>query len=287
MRSAASTRTPTRQMSPAWARAVPRCVRAVARTEISVLLGAPFPLCLASLDCLSQLSTAAKEGSYVGTFRTIRRGLLWSPGRGRGRASAAPLSRERPCLWARAGHAAARHAGLDARAREGPLASRFNADRMAQLNEAKRAAAAVKQRRVDLATANDTERRRRSGEHRAITDFPTDPPCLSTASAAAAARPALAESDWGIPAQPIPTRTAEEVRWDGNELLTCWCPMPQHQAHPNFSHVEDPDYIVFHAPDPTMFRSEATDCKQPTTRPSCGGTANSAPPRTRPARTTT
>ena len=64
--------------------------------------------------------------------------------------------------------------------------SRFNADRMAQLNEAKRAAAAVKQRRVDLATANDTERRRRSGEHRAITDFPTDPPCLSTSSAAAA-----------------------------------------------------------------------------------------------------
>ena len=33
---------------PARARAVPRCVRAVARTEISVLLGAPFPLCLAS-----------------------------------------------------------------------------------------------------------------------------------------------------------------------------------------------------------------------------------------------
>jgi hypothetical protein len=33
---------------PAWARAVPRCVRAVARTEISVLLSAPFPLCLAS-----------------------------------------------------------------------------------------------------------------------------------------------------------------------------------------------------------------------------------------------
>jgi hypothetical protein len=130
---------------------------------------------------------------------------------------------------------------------------------MAQLNEAKRAAAAVKQRRVDLATANDTERRRRSGEHRAITDFPTDPPCLSTSSAAAAARPTLIESDWGIPTQPIPTRTAEEVRWDGNELLTCWCPMPQHQAHPNFSHAEDPEYIIFHAPDPTVFRSEATD----------------------------
>jgi hypothetical protein len=130
---------------------------------------------------------------------------------------------------------------------------------MAQLNEAKCAAAAVKQRRVDLATANDTERRRRSGEHRAITDFPTDPPCLSTSSAAAAARPTLTESDWGIPAQPIPTRTAEEVRWDGNELLTCWCPMPQHQAHPNFSHAEDPEYIIFHAPDPTVFRSEATD----------------------------
>ena len=41
--------------------AVPRCVRAVARTEISVLLGAPFPLCLASLDRLSQLSTATRE----------------------------------------------------------------------------------------------------------------------------------------------------------------------------------------------------------------------------------
>ena len=38
---------------------------------------------------------------------------------------------------------------------------------MTRLNEAKRAdvaaAAAVKQRRVDLAAANDTERRRRSG----------------------------------------------------------------------------------------------------------------------------
>jgi hypothetical protein len=42
-------------------RAVPRCVRAVARTEISVLIGAPFPLCLASLDRLSKLSTAARE----------------------------------------------------------------------------------------------------------------------------------------------------------------------------------------------------------------------------------
>jgi len=41
--------------------AVPRCVRAVARTEISVLIGAPFPLCLASLDRLSKLSTAARE----------------------------------------------------------------------------------------------------------------------------------------------------------------------------------------------------------------------------------
>ena len=46
---------------PVRARAVPRCVRAVARTEISVLLGARFPLCLASLDRLSQLSTAARE----------------------------------------------------------------------------------------------------------------------------------------------------------------------------------------------------------------------------------
>jgi hypothetical protein len=35
--------------------------------------------------------------------------------------------------------------------------------------------------------------------------------------------------------------------------------MPQHQAHPNFSHAEDPEYIIFHAPDPTVFRSEATD----------------------------
>ena len=61
MRSAASTTTPTRQMSPARARAVPRCVRAVARTEISVLLSASFPLCLASLDRLSQLSTATRE----------------------------------------------------------------------------------------------------------------------------------------------------------------------------------------------------------------------------------
>ena len=36
-------------------------MRAVARTEISVLIGAPFPLCLASLDRLSKLSTATRE----------------------------------------------------------------------------------------------------------------------------------------------------------------------------------------------------------------------------------
>eukprot|EP01046_Picozoa_sp_COSAG06_P035517 COSAG06_NODE_3826_length_4863_cov_8.304156_2_plen_70_part_00 len=38
----------------------------VARTEISVLLSAPFPLCLASLDRLSKLSTAAREQARAG-----------------------------------------------------------------------------------------------------------------------------------------------------------------------------------------------------------------------------
>ena len=35
--------------------------------------------------------------------------------------------------------------------------------------------------------------------------------------------------------------------------------MPQHQAHPNFNQAEDPEYVVFHVPDPTVFKSEATD----------------------------
>ena len=64
-----------------------------------------------------------KYSPLLGTAYIYPPGLLESPGTGRGRASAAPLSRERSRLWARAGHAAARHAGLDARAREGPLAS--------------------------------------------------------------------------------------------------------------------------------------------------------------------
>ena len=74
--------------------AVPRCVRAVARTEISVLIGAPFPLCLASLDRLSKLSTAAREQARA-----------WSPprvlsARGEGDAAASaggwPMARTLP-----------------------------------------------------------------------------------------------------------------------------------------------------------------------------------------------
>ena len=57
---------------PVRARAVPRCVRAVARTEISVLLGARFPLCLASLDRLSQLSTTRAGARVVSATRTLR-----------------------------------------------------------------------------------------------------------------------------------------------------------------------------------------------------------------------
>ena len=66
---------------PVRARAVPRCVRAVARTEISVLLGARFPLCLASLDRLSQLSTTRAGARVVSATRTLR-------ARGEGDASA-------------------------------------------------------------------------------------------------------------------------------------------------------------------------------------------------------
>ena len=50
------------------------------------------------IPALLERAELPKEGSYEGTFRIIRRGSSWSPGTGRGRASAAPLSRE---SWAR------------------------------------------------------------------------------------------------------------------------------------------------------------------------------------------